>query len=182
MSAKYPHGNKIYDLIIDIVMGLNQRQAEELYNYLLPKYTTRAKVHLYNEHGEESPDGKVRLLPNQYRTIRVKFGDTYLKRAFTELTNYIKYLEKHVNDNSNMKSKLRKYNSNTHNILLTEGWVYDKCKSFIVAERPKINVNPFLIDDINAAREYISQIPESIRATAMDVQALLLKFPELADE
>lgn len=182
MAAKYPHGNKIYDLIIDIVMGLNQRQAEELYNYLLPKYTRRAKVKLYNKLGEEDPNGKVRLLPSQYKAIRVKFGDNYVHKAFTELTSYIEYLEAHVNDDSTIKVKLKKYLSSTHNIVLTEGWVYNKCKYAIVNERPKININPFLIDDIDTAREYISQIPESMRKTAMDVQSLLLKFPELVDE
>jgi len=182
MARKYPHGNDIYDLLISIIMDLTPRQAEDVYNYLLPKYTRRAKVQLYNENGEEDKNGKVRLLPSQYKSLRIKFGDTYVKRAFTELTNYIKYLETHIEEDLKNKSKLQKYNRETHNLVLTRGWVYEKCKSYIIAERPKININPFLIDDINTAREYIAQVPESLRATAMDVQALILKFPELAND
>ena len=182
MAAKYPHGNKIYDLLVDLIMNMTQRQAEDLYSYLLPKYSKRAKVQRYNAEGLEDSDGKVRLLPSQYKSIRVKYGDTYVKMAFKELTNYIKYLEDHIEEDNRNKSKLQKYNSETHNMVLTRGWVYDKCKSFASQLRPNINVNPFCIDDINTAREYIKQIPIEMREEAMDVQALLLKFPELVDE
>ena len=45
----------------------------------------------------------------------------------------------------------------------------------------KLNINPYTIEDINTAREYIKHIPKEIRATAMDVQLLIMKFPELQD-
>ena len=48
-------------------------------------------------------------------------------------------------------------------------------------DRPKINVNPYMIDDFATAREYIKNIPLAIRNTALDVQMLIMKFPELSD-
>ena len=79
------------------------------------------------------------------------------------------------------KQKLKDDNSKTHNLLLTDGWVYEKCKQYIVKDRPKINVNPYMIDDFATAREYIKNIPPAIRNTALDVQMLIMKFPELSD-
>lgn len=180
MASKRPHGLQIYDLLIDIVMNLSQTQAEKLYSELLPRYTKRAKTNLYNANGEEDKNGKVRLLPNQYKSLRTRYGDSYIVKAFTELTNYIEFLEKNQ-DNTKYKSKLKDYKSKTHNLILTEGWVYEKCKQYIITERPNINVNPYMIDDFHTAVEYIRNIPYEIRESALDVQMLIMKFPELKD-
>ena len=180
MAAKNKHGLEIYDLLIELIISISPNQAEKLYSELLPRYTKRARVTLYNSDGEEDNNGKVRLLKNQYKTLRVKFGDSYVKKAFLELTNYINFLEKNQ-DIPKYKQKLKDYNSKTHNLLLTDGWVYEKCKQYIVKDRPKINVNPYMIDDFATAREYIKNIPPAIRNTALDVQMLIMKFPELSD-
>lgn len=181
-ARKQPHGLDIYDLLIDLIFNLSPNQAERLYTELLPRYTRRAKTRLYNEEGEEDTNGKIRLLPYQYKAIRTKFGDTYMKRAFTELTRYIEYLEANQDTDSKYKQKLKEYNSKTHSNILTEGWVYHKCKGYIIDERPKVSVNPYVIQDLPTAREYIKGIPKEIRANAIDVQMLLMKFPELACE
>ncbi len=181
MASKNKHGLEIYDLLIEIIVGLSPNQAEKLYSELLPRYTRRAKVTLYNSEGiEDNKMGKIRLLPNQYKTLRVKFGDSYIKKSFLELTKYIEFLEKNQ-DVPKYKSKLKDYNSKTHNILLTSGWVYEKCKQYIVKDRPRINVNPYEIDDFSVAKEYIKNIPMEVRQTALDVQMLIMKFPELQD-
>lgn len=181
MAKKLKHGNDIYSLLVDIIFSLTPLQAESLYTELLARYTKRAKTKLYNEKGEEDSKGKIRLTALQYKTLRTKFGDTYVRKSFTELTNYINYLEKNMDSIPNAKSKLNKLNSGTHNALLStdNGWVYNKCKSFICTERPKLNINPYLIDDIGTAREYIKSIPKELRENAYDVKSLLLKFPEL---
>lgn len=179
-AAKNKHGLEIYDLLIEIIVSLSPNQAENLYSELLPRYTRRAKVTLYNSEGIEDKLGKIRLLPNQYKTLRVKFGDSYIKKSFLELTRYIEFLEKNQ-DITKYKQKLRDYNSKTHNLLLTSGWVYEKCKQYIVKERPKLNVNPYEIDDFSVAREYIKNIPYEVRQNALDVQMLIMKFPELQD-
>ena len=180
MAAKNRHGLEIYDLLIELIISISPNQAEKLYSELLPRYTKRARVTLYNSDGEEDNNGKVRLLKSQYKTLRVIFGDSYVKKAFLELTNYINFLEKNQ-DVPKYKQKLKDYNSKTHNLLLTDGWVYEKCKQYIVKDRPKINVNPYMIDDFATAREYIKNIPPAIRNTALDVQMLIMKFPELSD-
>lgn len=181
MARKLPHGNSIYDLLIDLIFNLSQTQAENLYTELLPRYSRRAKTHLYNEYGEESENGKVRLLPYQYKAIRTKFGDTFIKRSFTELTRYIEYLEQNQDTSTKYKQKLKEYNSKTHNNIITQGWVYEKCKQYIIAERPKIAINPYTIEDFATAKEYIKSIPKEIRDNAIDVQMLIMKFPELQD-
>ena len=181
MAAKTKHGLEIYDLLIELIVGLSPRQAETLYSELLPRYTKRAKTHLYNSEGvEDKENGKVRLLPNQYRTLRVKYGDTYIKRAFTELTNYIEFLEKNQ-DVPKYKTKLKDYMSKTHNLILDSGWVYEKCKQWKTSAQVKLNINPYEIDDFHTAKEYIKNIPKDIRDSALDVQMLLMKFPELSD-
>lgn len=181
MAAKNPHGNTIYDLLIDIVMNLSPFQAEQLYSELLPRYTKRSRVKLYNREGEEDKEGKVRLMQLQYQTIRTNFGDTFINRAFTELTNYIEYLENNLDKDPTYKAKLRKYTSGTHNNVLTQGWVYEKCKQYIIKNRPSIKVNPYEIEDFNTAKKYIETIPKALRQNALDVQMLIMKFPELID-
>ena len=180
--AKNIHGNDIYSMIIDIVMNLSPNQAEGLYAYLLPRYTTRARSKLYNAEGEEDKNGKIRLLPSQYQAIRTKYGDNYMHKAFRELTNYILFLEKNQ-DIPKYKQKLKKLEKETHNMILASdgGWVYRKCKSYAVSDRVPINVNPFLIDDLNTARLYIQSLPANLKDMP-DVQSLLLRFPQLVDE
>lgn len=182
MAAKTKHGLEIYDLLIDIVMNLSQVQAEKLYSELLPRFTRRAKTKLYNSDGiEDKENGKIRLLESQYRALRTKFGDSYIKKAFTELTNYINYLEKNVDTNSTYKQKLKKLSSETHNILFTDGWVYEKCKNYICKDRPAtVNVNPYLIDDFTLAKEYVLSLPKEMRK-GIDIQILMRKYPELVD-
>lgn len=180
--AKNIHGNDIYSMIIDIVMDLSPNQAEGLYAYLLPRYTTRARSKLYNADGEEDKNGKIRLLPSQYQAIRTKYGDNYMHKAFRELTNYILFLEKNQ-DIPKYKQKLKKLEKETHNMILASdgGWVYRKCKSYAVSDRVPVNVNPFLIDDLNTARLYIQSLPANLRDMP-DVQSLLLRFPQLVNE
>lgn len=180
--AKNIHGNDIYSMIIDIIMDLSPNQAEGLYAYLLPRYTTRARSKLYNADGEEDKNGKIRLLPSQYQAIRTKYGDNYMHKAFRELTNYILFLEKNQ-DIPKYKQKLKKLEKETHNMILASdgGWVYRKCKSYAVSDRVPVNVNPFLIDDLNTARLYIQSLPANLKDMP-DVQSLLLRFPQLVDE
>lgn len=180
--VKNIHGNDIYSMIIDIVMDLSPNQAEGLYAYLLPRYTTRARSKLYNADGEEDKNGKIRLLPSQYQAIRTKYGDNYMHKAFRELTNYILFLEKNQ-DIPKYKQRLKKLEKETHNMILASdgGWVYRKCKSYAVSDRVPINVNPFLIDDLNTARLYIQSLPANLKDMP-DVQSLLLRFPQLVDE
>ena len=83
--AKNDKGNDIYSMILEIVFNLSPKQAEGLYAYLLPRYTTRARSKLYNADGEEDINGKIRLLPSQYQAIRTKYGDNYMHKAFKEL-------------------------------------------------------------------------------------------------
>ena len=90
MAAKHKVGNDIYDLLIALIIDLSPNQAKRLYSELLPRYTRKAKVKLYNEQGElDQENGKVRLMESQYKSIRTKFGDSYVKVAFRELTNYL---------------------------------------------------------------------------------------------
>ena len=184
MAKKLPHGLDIYTMLVDIIMQLTPLQAESLYSDLLARYNKTGRVTRYNSDGEEDREnGLVRLMPFQYRTLRTKFGDSYIKKSFKELENYIKFLKEHSEDHYNYKQKLRIYSTGTHNKVLKEGgWVYEKCKQYICNERiNQIKITPFLIDDFEVAKEYIKHIPKDMRATAMDVQALLLKFPELID-
>lgn len=184
MARKNPHGLDIYTMLIDIIMKLTPLQAESLYSDLMARYNKSGRVTRYNVDGEEDREnGRVRLMPFQYKTLRTKFGDTFIKRAFKELTNYIEYIEKHTEDHPDFKRKARLYNTGTHNKYLKEdGWVYEKCKQYICTDRAsQIKINPFLIEDFEVAKEYIRNIPKEMRNTAMDVKMLLLKFPELND-
>ena len=93
MAEKINHGLDIYDLLIDLVMNLSPLQAKKLYSELGVRYNKRARTKLYNKDGELDENGKVRLTEYQYKAIRTKFGDSYVKKAFNELTNYIIFLE-----------------------------------------------------------------------------------------
>lgn len=181
MAAKHPQGNDIYDLVIDLVLNLSPKQCLKVYNELAPRYARQKGTIIYNESGEEDKDGKVRLTRYQYKTMRTKYGDSYIKKAFNELTSYINFLEEHFEEKPIYKSQLKKYKSGTHNLELTSGWVYNKCKQYVCAEPPKLNINPFMIEDYATAKEYIKSLPEDMR-NCLDVKALLLKFPQLKDE
>lgn len=182
MAAKNKMGNDIYDLLIGLILSLSPNQAGRLYSELLPRYSKKARVKLYNKDGELDPvNGKVRLMESQYKAIRTKFGDSYIKKAFSELTSYIEFMEAHQ-DETVYKQKLRDYNSKSHNILLTQDWVYRKCKAYITHDRPKISISPFEIEDYNTAKEYVLSINKSMWDSAMDIKMLFLKFPTLKDE
>lgn len=180
---KSRHGAQIWDLCINIILSLSDRQCEVLYDYLISHYTRRSKIKLYNADGEEDKDhGLIRLMPSQYQTLRTKYGDNYIKKSFKELTNYIKYLDEHQDFRPEYKGKFKKLSSGSHMMLLghPNGWVFQKCKNYICVEPPKIPTNPYMIDDFNTAREYVKSIPREFREESMDVQGLFLKFPELA--
>lgn len=185
MGTKRKDGNSTMDLLLDLIFSLSPLQIEKLYKELLPRYTTRGPVKLYDVNGEENPNGKVRLMPCQYRSIRTKFGDTFVRKTFTRLTEYITFLEENVESHPDYKKKLKTLKTGTHNAIIAhpDGWLYQSYKAFICADRPKqINVNPYLIDDIGTAREYIKMIPRDMWNDSMDVKSLLLKFPTLATE
>ena len=181
MAAKHPQGNDIYDLTINLILNLSPNQCLKVYNELQARYDRQKGTILYNENGEEDREGKVRLTKYQYKAMRTKYGDSYIKVAFRELTYYIEFLEEHFNEKPIYKQQLKKYKSGTHNLELTSGWVYKKCKQYICNEPPKISINPFMIEDYNTAKEYIKSLPEDMR-NCLDVKALLLKFPQLKDE
>lgn len=183
MAAKDKKGNDIYDLLIGLIMELSPKSAQRLYNEVKPRYSknSRNKIKLYNQDGQEDVMGKVRLTEYQYKAIRVKYGDSYMRKAFTELTNYISFLERHQDD-SKYRNKLTKYVTGSHNVLLTEDWVFEKCKQYISKEPPKVTVNPYMIEDYHVAKEYIKGINKSLWETALDVRLLFIKFPTLKDE
>lgn len=173
-------GNDTYDMLIDLILNLSPAQAKLLYSELLPRYTRTGRVKTYNENLEEDSNGKIRLMPFQYKLIRTKYGDNYTKKAFAELAQYITYLENNV-EASDCKHKLKLYKSGTHNKHLTppNGWVYHKCKQYIIKEPPNISINPFTIEDLETAKEYVMNISKELWNTSLDVQSLLIRFPEL---
>lgn len=181
MAKKQQQGNDIYDLTINLILNLSPKQCLKVYNELQPRYARQKGTILYNEFGEENKEGKVRLTRYQYKALRTKFGDSYIKKSFEELTRYITFLEEHYEEKPEFKSQLKKYKSGTHNLELTEGWVWKKCKQYICDEPPALNINPFTIEDYATAKEYIKSIPEDMRH-CLDVKALLMKFPQLASE
>ena len=105
-----------------------------------------------------------------------------MNKTYKELNKYILFLEKNQ-DIPKYKQKLKKLEKETHNMILAShgGWVYRMCKSYAVSDRVPVNVNPFLIDDLNTARLYIQSLPANLRDMP-DVQSLLLRFPQLVDE
>lgn len=179
-AAKNQHGLETLDLLIELVLSLTPNQVGMLYTELLSRYKPeKARTKRYNKDGELDPKGKVRLTEYQHKAIRTKYGETYMRRAYTEMSNYIEYLEHNIDVPRNRQA-LQRINSRTHNpeIGKTDGWVYRKCQQYVCVERPKININPYLIDDFATAREYIKSIPPALRES-MDVKLLIQKFPEL---
>ena len=182
MARKIDRGLDIYDLLIDLVMNLTPLQAKNLYIELSARYIRKGRTKLYNRDGELDSKGKIRLCEYQYKALRTDYGDTYIKRAFAVLYDYIEYLERNQESSAKYRSKLKDYNSKTHiNFLKEDGWVYEKCKSFICKDRIKIPLNPYTIEDFNTAKEYIKMIPKDIRENAFDVKMLMMKFPELKE-
>lgn len=182
MGAKLPQGNDIYDLLIHLILELSPQQASLLYKEILPRYSKkhRSKTKIYNRLGVEDANGKIRLTEFQWRAIKTSCGMEFVGRAFGTLTDYIEYLEAHVDEPGN-KAKLKNYMGRTHNKELTKGgWAYEKCKRWISKETPKINVNPYLIEDFVTAKKYVLSLSPDLWDCA-DVQYLLLKFPTLKD-
>ena len=175
-------GNDNYTMLIDIILNLSPKQAEKLYQELKIRYTTRGHTKLYTPEGiEDKEKGLVRLTKHQYSTLRLKYGDSYIKQAILEMEKYIKFLKQHE-DVAKYRTKLMDLNSRTHSKELDHGgWVYEKCKGYInVNIEPQMPVNPFLINDISVARKYIESLSEEMRKMP-DVIWLLEKFPELRE-
>lgn len=183
MAKQIPRANDVYSLLLDLIFTLSPRQAQDLLAELSPRYNKRMMTRLYDRDGNEDKEtGKIRLTPYQYKTIRTKYGDTFLHKGFKELTNYIEYLEQNAKYDKGYAQKLKQYSTKTHwGVLSPGGWVYEKCKSYIQQDRPEVPVNPYLINDFEVAKAYIMSLPKPIIADAMDVKMLILKFPELAE-
>lgn len=182
MAKKLQHGLSVYEQLVDLIMELTPTQAKNLYSELCPRYNKRMRTILYNERGEEDINGKVRLTSYQHKAIRTKFGDSFMLKAYKEVTDYVIFLENMQDGSGKYRSKLQEMNKKTHNHIIAheDGWVYNKCKQYICTERPKIPVNPYLIEDFATAKEYIRTVPPTMR-DSMDIQLLMQKFPELKD-
>lgn len=173
-------GNDTYTMLIDLILGLSPNQVKLLYQELKARYTTRAHTKKWTPEGEvDKEKGRIRLTEYQFKALRLKFGETYMKHALFELDNYIKFLELHQ-DESKYRGKLCQINSRTHSKELDYGgWVYDKCKKYInKLEECNLSVNPLLIEDFSVAKKYIELMPISMRRQP-DVLFLIEKFPEL---
>ena len=177
------HGNDNYTVLIDLILSLTPTQVKLLLQELKARYTNRGHTKKYNREGViDKEHGRIRLTEYQYKTLRLKFGDTYMKHAMYEMDNYIEWLELHQ-DIGKYRSKLCQLNYRTHSKEFDYGgWIYDKCKKYIrPLEDVNVCVNPLLIEDISVARKYIESLPMSMRQQP-DVMGLLIKFPELAKE
>ena len=176
-------GNDNLTMLIDIILSLTPKQVEKEYLRMRTMYTNKGHTKIYNELGEEDKEnGKIRLTRHQYKTIRTKYGSNYMNKALHTLTEYIKYLELHQ-DISKYKQKLLELNSRTHSKELSYGgWVYEKCKQWVVQqdEIDNLIINPFLIDDYSVAKKYIESLSIEMRKEP-DVLWLVEKFPELKD-
>lgn len=175
-------GNDNYTLLIQLIMSLTPKQAKMLLQELNARYSRRARTKLYNSLGEiDKEHGRIRLTEHQYKTLRVKYGDTYMNRALQEMDNYIHFLEEHQDENR-YKQQLLKYNSQTHAKYFDYGgWVYEKYKSLVCQKvSDHLPVNPFLIEDYSVARQYVESLSPSMRKMP-DVMFLAEKFPELND-
>ena len=175
-------GNDNYTMLIDLILSLTPNQVKLLYQELKARYTNRGHTKKYNVDGEiDKENGRIRLTEYQYKALKLKYGETYMKHAMRELDGYIEFLELHQ-DIGKYRSKLCQINSRTHSKELDYGgWVYDKCKKYISAiDTNTIIVNPFLIEDISVARKYIESLSPSMRKMP-DVIWLVEKFPELND-
>jgi len=181
-------GNDNYSMLIDLIMTLSPAQARKEYEALKIKYSKRARVKIYNELGQEDKEnGKIRLTEHQYKSLRVKYGDTYVNKAFTRLTEYIKWLEENPDyigkDGKSGRYKLTELNKRSHNKELSYGgWVYRELKHLICVQNglEDIVINPFLIEDYSVARKYVESLSPEMRKMP-DVIWLVEKFPELND-
>jgi len=177
------HGKDDLTMLIELLVTLTPTQQKSLYEDLKTRYTNRKHTKIYNELGEiDKVNGKVRLTEHQYKSLRVKYGDSYMNKALQEMTRYINFLETHQ-DESKYRRKLEDLNKRSHcKEFEFGGWVYEKCKCFICKQEglEEVRINPFLIDDISVARKYIESLPMSMRRQP-DVMWIVEKFPELND-
>ena len=183
------NGNDNYTMLIDIIINLTPKQARDLYQELKPRFTRKSRTKLYNVLGEiDTENGKIRLTEYQYKSLRTKYGDTYIHKAFQALDNRIRYYEQHLDEHSpydgkSYKLKLREMNNRTHIKELEYGGnIYEYCKQYISAQAPelRVNFNPYLIEDVSVARKYIESLSLEMRKYP-DVQFLVEKFPELME-
>lgn len=180
-------GNDNYTMLIDLIMTLTPNQVKKEYERMKITYSKRAKRKHYNELGQEDEEGKIILTEHQYKSIRVKYGDTYIYHAFKRLTDYIKWLEEHPDhigkDGKRGITKLNALNKRTHDKELSYGgWVYDEMKNYICVQDDlkDVIINPFLINDYDVAKKYIECLSPEMRKQP-DVIWLVEKFPELND-
>lgn len=175
------HGNDNYTMLIDLILNLTPTQVKMLYQELKARYTNRGHTKRYNALGElDKEHGRIRLTEYQFKTLRLKYGKTYMQKALNEMDEYIAWLELHQ-DIGKYRSKLCQLNSRTHaKEFDAGGWVYDKCKKYINQVNTDVCVSPFLIEDISVARKYIEALPLSMRKMP-DVMWLVEKFPELQE-
>lgn len=178
-------GNNNFSMLMDIICNLTPKQIEREYIRMRTRYTKRGLTKLWNAEGEQDKEnGKIRLTEYQMKALYIKYGETYMKHALQQLTDYIVFMEEHPDYMSKKgrtaKEILDDLQTRNHTKELDGGWVFDKMKKYVRKVDTYISVNPFVIEDISVARKYIESLPMEMRKMP-DVMWLVEKFPELND-
>lgn len=144
---------------------LTDRECKSIYLMLKDLQNSKGQYEYYDENGQQTKDGLVKLTPKQYYNILHTFGEEKAKGCFKILSNYLA---------SGKKVRASHYT-------LLKGWVetqynqsHKKC-----GRQPKHIAIRF--DDVQSkaqARIYVAQVPPELRGVDVYVEYLVNRWGE----
>lgn len=148
----------------------------------------RAKHLLFNRAGVESPtpEGKVRLTPNQHKMVLEEYGELGFHRLVELLYDYIVHLEERAPFELVARQRLKEYSKISHYYKMTKGWVAKRYEE----EHPTIGSCPTQEDVLNfedvqtkgQAIKFIKSIPRHLRFDNQEVTYLMFEYGITQDE
>lgn len=175
------------EILIAFCSTLSEKNSKLAYQILTERFDVhRAKHILFNREGVQSPSpqGKVRLTPNQYKMVLEELGEILFHRACELIYDYICRLEERASYNDIIgKQRLKEYQKKTHYYIIMRGWVAERLEQ----EFPQTyDTNKTLafqdIENKKQAIEYIKQIPNDCRFDNQEIIFLVTQYGISQDE
>ena len=171
------------ETLIAYCSTLSEKNCKIGFQLLQERFETHRKKHLlFNRAGVEanSPDGKVRLTPNQYKMILEEYGELGFHRMVELLYDYIVHLEERAECELVARQRLKEYSKISHYYKMTKGWVAKRYEE----ENPTRGGSVLQEDTLNfedvtnkaQAITFIKSIPSHLRFDNQEITFLMFEY------
>ena len=177
------------DTLIAYCSTLSEKNCKIAFQLLQERFEIHRKKHLlFNRAGVEatSPEGKVRLTPNQYKMLLEEYGELGFHRMCELLYDYIVHLEERAECELVARQRLKEYSKISHYYKMTKGWVakrYEEENPTRGNSEPQEDTLNFEdVSNKTQAIKFIKSIPSHLRFDNQEITFLMFEYDIKQDE